>query len=142
VVKTPETNLVAGMKWFPGTQPARFNRRHRLLRPLQGAGWGPESTGYIRTVCEHVHLNPVRAGLPSPEAPIRDDAGSGFPQYLVPGFVTLAVVAGGSSIRRDAVAGLRRRPKGDAGRVRIARRVRRETTMTLARIANRLQMET
>ena len=37
---------------------------------------------------------------------------------------------------------LRRRPKGDAGRVMIARRVRLETTMTLAWIANRLGMGT
>jgi len=35
---------------------------------------------------------------------------------------------------------LRLRPKGDAGKVMIARRVRRETTMTLAWIANRLEM--
>ncbi len=37
---------------------------------------------------------------------------------------------------------LRRRSQGDAGKVMIARRVRRETTMTLARIANRLGMGT
>lgn len=37
---------------------------------------------------------------------------------------------------------VRRRPKGDAGEVMIALRVRRETTMTLASIANRLGMGT
>jgi hypothetical protein len=37
-------------------------------------------------------------------------------------------------------AELGRRRKGDAGKVRIARRLRRETTMTLAWIAARLQM--
>jgi hypothetical protein len=37
---------------------------------------------------------------------------------------------------------LSQRPKGDAGKVRIARRLRRETTMTLAWIAQRLAMGT
>ncbi len=35
---------------------------------------------------------------------------------------------------------LSQRPKGDAGKVRIARRLRREMTMTLAWIAQRLAM--
>ena len=37
-------------------------------------------------------------------------------------------------------AELGRRRKGDAGKVRIARRLRAETTMTLAWMAQRLQM--
>jgi len=37
---------------------------------------------------------------------------------------------------------LSQRPKGDAGKVRIARRLRHETTMTLAWIARRLAMGT
>jgi len=39
-------------------------------------------------------------------------------------------------------ADLRRRRKGDARRIRIALRLRRETTMTLSWIAQRLMMET
>jgi len=35
---------------------------------------------------------------------------------------------------------LAQRRKGDPGKVRIARRLRQETTMTLARIARRLHM--
>jgi REP element-mobilizing transposase RayT len=34
VIETPQPNLVAGMKWFPGTYTARFNRRHRLAGHL------------------------------------------------------------------------------------------------------------
>ncbi len=30
VVRTPQANLVAGMKWFLGTYTTRFNRRHNL----------------------------------------------------------------------------------------------------------------
>ena len=34
VVETPQSNLVAGMKWFLGTYTARFNRRHKLFGHL------------------------------------------------------------------------------------------------------------
>ena len=34
VVETPKANLVAGMKWFPGTYTERFNRRHKLVGHL------------------------------------------------------------------------------------------------------------
>jgi hypothetical protein len=40
------------------------------------------------------------------------------------------------------MAGLKQRRKGDAAKVKIARRLRRETTMTLAWIAQRLHMGT
>jgi REP element-mobilizing transposase RayT len=29
VMATPQANLVAGMKWFPGTYTSRFNRRYK-----------------------------------------------------------------------------------------------------------------
>ena len=34
VVETPKGNLVAGMKWLPGTYTARFNQRHKLFGHL------------------------------------------------------------------------------------------------------------
>src|SRR5215207_9998916 len=34
VVETPRANLVAGMKWFLGTDTSRFNRRHQLFGHL------------------------------------------------------------------------------------------------------------
>ena len=34
VVKTPQPNLVDGMKWFWGTYTSRFNRRHRVVGHL------------------------------------------------------------------------------------------------------------
>src|SRR5678809_883152 len=64
VIETPLANLVAGMKWFLGTYTSRFNWRHKLFGHLfsgrykalivQGSG-----DGYLRTVCEYAHLNPV-----------------------------------------------------------------------------------
>lgn len=86
VVETPQPNLVAGMKWFLGTYTARFNRRHRLsghvfagrYKSLLVGGEG----GYLRTVCDYVHLNPVRAKLIEPEAPLRTYRWSSFPLHL------------------------------------------------------------
>jgi len=34
VVETPKGNLVAGMRWFLGTDTFRFNRRHTLFGHL------------------------------------------------------------------------------------------------------------
>jgi putative transposase len=34
LAETPETNLVAGMKWLQGTYTQRYNRRHRVFGHL------------------------------------------------------------------------------------------------------------
>jgi REP element-mobilizing transposase RayT len=75
VIETPRANLVAGMKWFLSTYTSRFNRRHKLFGHLfsgrykslivEGSG-----DGYLRTVCDYVHLNPVRANLVRPQEPL------------------------------------------------------------------------
>jgi hypothetical protein len=66
VVETPQANLVAGMKWFLGTYTGRFNRRHKLFGHLFSGRYKAlmvdgSGNGYFRTVCDYVHLNPVRA---------------------------------------------------------------------------------
>ena len=83
VVETPQANLVAGMKWFLGTYTGRFNRRHKLFGHLfsgrhkslivDGSG-----DGYLRTVCDYVHLNPVRARLLKPEEPLQTHQWSSY----------------------------------------------------------------
>ena len=68
MVETPQPNLVAGMKWFLGTYTSRFNRRHKLFGHLF---WGRykslivdgSGSGYLKSVCDYVHLNPGRAKL-------------------------------------------------------------------------------
>jgi hypothetical protein len=86
VVETPQGQLVAGMKWFLGVYTKRFNIRHKWCGHLfagrykallvEGSG-----DGYLRTVCDYVHLNPVRAGLVRPEEPLEKFVWSSYVQY-------------------------------------------------------------
>jgi putative transposase len=87
VVETPLGNLVSGMKWFLGTYTGRFNRRHRKFGHLFSGRYKAlivdgSGTGYLRTVSEYVHLNPVRAELLKPEQMLREYPWSSLPQYL------------------------------------------------------------
>lgn len=89
VLETPQGNLVAGMKWLLGTYTNRFNHRHQLVGHLfsgrykalivQGGG-----EGYLKTVCDYVHLNPVRARLLPATAALREYPWSSYPDYLRP----------------------------------------------------------
>jgi len=87
VMETPGANLVAGMRWFLGTYTARFNRRHRYFGHLFSGRYkslivDASGTGYLKTVCEYVHLNPVRARLLKPEQRLAEYRWSSWPQYL------------------------------------------------------------
>jgi REP element-mobilizing transposase RayT len=89
VMETPNANLVVGMRWFLGTYTARFNRRHKLFGHLFSGRYKSlivdgSGNGYLRTVCDYVHLNPVRAKLLLPEQRVRDYAWSSWPEYLKP----------------------------------------------------------
>src|SRR6266550_3151658 len=86
VVETPKSNVVAGMKWFLGTYTSRFNRRHKLFGHLFSGRYKSlivdgSGRGYLRTVCDYVHLNPVRAKLIKPEQKLRDYAWSSLVEY-------------------------------------------------------------
>src|SRR5438270_8024873 len=68
VLETPQANLVAGMKWLLSTYTSRFNRRHKLSGHLFSGRYKAlivdgSGNGYLKTVCDYVHLNPVRANL-------------------------------------------------------------------------------
>jgi REP element-mobilizing transposase RayT len=232
VLETPNANLVAGMKWFLGTYTSRFNHRHKLVGHLfsgryktllvEGSG-----TGYLKTVCDYVHLNPVRARLLASEEKLSHFRWSSYPAYLVPprkrpawlrvdrllgehGFrhdtkqarrefamrmearreaeldlewkpVRQGWCLGGKEFRKELLAAMQdrtganhggeerleteqawaeqllaeelkrrrwtaavlaRRRKGDPQKLRMARRLRQETTMTLHWIAGQLNMGT
>ena len=83
VIETPEENLVAGMKWLLGVYTKRFNIRHQecghlfagRYKALMVEGSG---SGYLRTVCDYVHLNPVRAKLVKRAAPLESFGWSSY----------------------------------------------------------------
>ena len=65
-----------------------FNRRHKLCGHLfsgrykalivEGSG-----NGYLKTVCDYVHLNPVRARLLAPEEPLQSYRWSSYRHYAL-----------------------------------------------------------
>lgn len=232
VVETPKANLVSGMKWFLGTYTSRFNRRHKLFGHLFSGRYKSlvvdgSGNGYLRTVCEYVHLNPARARLLGNEQKLLDYRWSSYGEFLkrparrVP-WLCVDRVFGEMGIPKDSTAGrreferrmearrwegepeewkrvrrgwclgddtfrkelletmgsklgaehygaerqetalakaerivteelkqrrwrpeqLERKPKGDREKIKMAKRLRCETTMTLAWIAERLRMGT
>jgi putative transposase len=140
VLETPDANLVAGMRWFLSTYTARFNRRHKQFGHLfsgrykslivEGSG-----SGYLRTVCDYVHLNPVRAKLLRPEQKLRDFAWSSWPEYLKPPeqrprWLRVDRLLGELHIPKDSLAGREeleqhlevRRAQEDGGELKHIRR--------------------
>ena len=87
VVETPRGNLVAGMRWFLGTYTARFNRRHKLFGHLFSGRYKSlvvdgSGDGYLKSVCDYVHLNPVRAKLLPAGQRLAEYRWSSWPGYL------------------------------------------------------------
>jgi REP element-mobilizing transposase RayT len=117
VVETPKANLVAGMKWFLGTYTARFNRRHKLFGHLFSGRYKSlivdgSGNGYLRTVCDYVHLNPVRAKLLAAGQPLHSYRWSSYPLYLAPpgkrpGWLRVDRLLGEMGILKDSKAGRR-----------------------------------
>jgi REP element-mobilizing transposase RayT len=121
VVETPRANLVAGMKWFLGTYTSRFNRRHKLFGHLFSGRYkslivNGSGDGYLRTVCDYVHLNPVRAKLLKPEEPLQSYRWSSYPEYLKrtgqrAAWLRVDRVLGEMGIGKEAITGARRNRK-------------------------------
>jgi len=115
VVETPRANLVAGMKWFLGTYTARFNRRHKLFGHLFSGRYKSlivdgSGTGYLKSVCDYVHLNPVRAKLLRPDQALKVYRWSSWPAYLQgpgkrPKWLRADRLLGEWGIRQDHAAG-------------------------------------
>lgn len=118
VVETPQGNLVAGMKWLLGTYTLRFNRRHRLFGHLFSGRYKAlivdgSGNGYLRTVCDYVHLNPARANLLKQGMALREYPWSTWPEYLKnprkrPGWLRVDRLLGEYHIPADSTAGRRR----------------------------------
>ena len=118
VVETPQPNLVAGMKWFLGTYTSRFNRRHKLFGHLFSGRYkslivNGSGSGYLKSVCDYVHLNPARAKLVSADQPLKSFAWSSWPAYLLapsqrPAWRRVDRLLGECGIPKDSPAGRQR----------------------------------
>jgi len=117
VMETPEANLVAGMKWLLGTYTGRFNRRHKVFGHLFSGRYKSliidgSGTGYLKTVCDYVHLNPSRSKLLSGKQSLRTYPWSSWQLYLAKSkkrsaWLRVDRVMGEWGIPRDSAAGRR-----------------------------------
>lgn len=117
VMETPRANLVAGMRWLLGTYTMRFNRRHRLCGHLFSGRYKSllvdgSGSGYLKTVCDYVHLNPVRARLLPVGERLATYRWSSWPEYLKnpkqrPAWIRVDRVLGEWGIKQDSAAGRR-----------------------------------
>ena len=115
VVETPQPNLVAGMKWLLGTYTSRFNRRHKLFGHLFSGRYKSlivdgSGNGYLKSVGDYVHSNPVRANLVAADAPLQSFAWSSWPAYLLapsnrPAWLRVDRLLGAWGIPEDSPAG-------------------------------------
>jgi REP element-mobilizing transposase RayT len=117
VIETPLPNLVAGMKWLLGVYTKRFNIRHKTCGHLFAGRYKAlvvdgSGNGYLQTVCDYVHLNPLRAKLIAPGADLRAFTWSSYGEYLKPAaqrpvWLRVDRLLGEKGIRRDSQAGAR-----------------------------------
>ncbi len=118
VVETPQANLVVGMKWFLGAYTSRFNRRHRLFGPVFSGRYKSlivdgSRSGYLKSVCDYVHLNPARAKRVAAKQPLKGFAWSSWPAYLLapsnrPTWLRVDRLMGEWGIETDSSAGRQR----------------------------------
>ena len=123
IVETPQPNLVEGMKWLLGTYTGRYNRRHKEFGHLFSGRYKSlvvdgSGNGYLKTVCDYVHLNPARAKLVKPGQGLEAFRWSSYPEYLK------APEQRVEWLRVDRLFGEWRIPKdSEAGRGEFARRM-------------------
>ena len=115
VLETPNANLVEGMRWFLSAYTIRLNHRQKLwghvfsgrYKALIVEGSG---NGYLKTACDYVHLNPVRARLLGSEERLLAYPWSSFGWYLSapehrPGWMRVDRLLGEHGIQQDSAAG-------------------------------------
>lgn len=117
VIETPAPNLVVGMKWLLGVYTKRFNIRHRECGHLFAGRYKAlfveaSGNGYLRTVCDYVHLNPARAKLLKAREPLESFRWSSYGDYLKPTrqrppWLRVDRLLGEKGIPKDSVSGRR-----------------------------------
>jgi putative transposase len=118
VLETPQPNLVAGLKWLLGSDTSRFNRRHKLFGHLFSGRYKSlivdgSGSGYLKSVCDDVHLNPARAKLVVADATLKSFAWSSWPANLLarskrPAWLRVDRLLGEWGIPKDSPAGRQR----------------------------------
>jgi hypothetical protein len=106
------------MKWFLGSYTSRFNRRHKLFGHLFSGRYKSlvvdgSGRGYLKSVCDYVHLNPARAKLLPAEQPMKSFAWRSWPAYLLapskrPAWLRVDRLLGEYGVPKVSPAGLRR----------------------------------
>ncbi len=129
VIETPRANLIAGMRWLLGTYTARLNRRHKFFGHVFSGRYKSlivdgSATGYLKTVCDYVHLNPVRAKLLKPGQRLAAYGWSSWPEYLKSprtrwAWLRVDRLLGEWGIRQDNAAGRRQLEQGMEQRVEL-----------------------
>jgi putative transposase len=141
VLETPNANLVAGMSWLLSTYTIRFNHRHQLFghvfsgryKALLVEGSG---NGYLATVCDYVHLNPVRAKLLPSSERLLAYPWSSLIWYLAvpehrPAWMRVDRVLGEHGIAKDTTTGRQtfeqqmERRRGEATKAEVLKQLRR-----------------
>ena len=122
VIETPQPTLVMGMKWLLGTYTGRFNRRRKQCGHLFSGRYKAlvvdgSGNGYLKSVCDYVHLNPIRAGLLQPEQPLEAFHWSSYPFYVDrpgqrPAWLRVGRLLGEWGIPKDSAAGRRAMAQG------------------------------
>ena len=115
VIETPQPNLVAGMKFLLGVYTKRFNIRHKLCGHLFAGRYKSlfvdgSGNNYLQTVCDYVHLNPVRAKLLQRGTVLQSYRWSSYADYLKapsqrPGWLRVDRLLGEKRIPKDSPAG-------------------------------------
>ncbi len=120
------------MKWLLGTYTSRFNRRHKEFGHLFSGRYKAlivdgSGSGYLKTACDYVHLNPERAKLVKAAQPLRAFPWSSYPAYLSaparrPAWLRVDRLLGEWRIPADTAAGRREFEQGMEGRRRDNRK--------------------
>lgn len=115
VLETPRANLVEGMQWLLGVYTNRFNRQQKQFGHLFSGRYKAvivdgSGDGYLKTVCDYVHLNPARANLLNATQPLEAYTWSSYPFYLRepanrPAWLRVDRVLGEWGIPQDTPAG-------------------------------------
>jgi putative transposase len=114
VMETPEPNLVAGMAWLQSTYTIRLNHRHKLVGHVLSGRYKAQlvegsGNGYLKTACDYVHLNPVRAKMLKGEERLLSYPWSSFGAYLAtpehrPSWIRVDRLLGEHGLQEDTAA--------------------------------------